>query len=71
MGMWVPARTPDAIVSRLNQEILQALNRPEVKERLFTSGIEVVGGTPEQFARRISYEMDKWGKLIREAGLRE
>ncbi len=70
-GMFAPARTPVAIINRLNQEVVQALHRAEVKERLFNSGIQVVGSSPEEAAAKIRSEMARMGKVIREAGLRE
>lgn len=69
-GMFAPARTPAALINRLNQEIARALNRKDVKERLFNSGIETVGSSPEEFAATIKSDMAKWGKLIKEVGAR-
>jgi tripartite-type tricarboxylate transporter receptor subunit TctC len=71
IGFFAPARTPDAAIGRLHQEIARVLHRPDVKERFFSSGAEAVGSTPEQFGAAMKSEMAKWGKLIREAGLRE
>jgi len=70
-GMFAPAGTPAALITRLNQEMVQALNRPEVKEKLFHFGATVVGGSPAEFAATVSNEMAKWGKVIRAAGIRE
>jgi tripartite-type tricarboxylate transporter receptor subunit TctC len=47
------------------------LNRPEVKERLFSMGLEVMAKSPQEFAATIKREMTKWSKLIKEARLRE
>ena len=69
-GMFAPAKTPRAIIQRLNQEIVRMLERPETRERLANVGIETVGSSPEEFAERIRSEMATMGKLIREAGLR-
>ncbi|MND04130.1 Tripartite tricarboxylate transporter family receptor [compost metagenome] len=68
--MWVPARTPDAIVRRLNQESVRVLARPEVGEKLLKIGQEPVGGTPEQFAETIQSEIARVGKLVRDVGIR-
>jgi tripartite-type tricarboxylate transporter receptor subunit TctC len=70
-GMFAPAHAPAAIIGLLNREIVQVLNRTEVKERLFNSGVEPVGGTPAQLAATMKSEMAKWGKLIKSAGIRE
>ena len=69
-GVWAPAKTSVAIVSRLNQEIVRVLAVQEVKDKFLTAGAETVGGTPEQFAATIKTEMDKWRKVIREAGIK-
>lgn len=70
-GMFAPARTPAAIVQRLNAEILRVLTRPDLKERFFASGIEPVGSSPEEFGAIVRAEQAKWGKLIRELEIRE
>ena len=70
-GFLTPSGTPAPIVSRLSQEILRMLNRPEVKERLFSMGLEVMAKSPQEFAATIKREMTKWSKLIKEARLRE
>jgi tripartite-type tricarboxylate transporter receptor subunit TctC len=69
-GVFAPARTPVAIVNRLSQEIARLFNIPETRERLLGGGVETVGSTPEQFAAAISADMSKWGKLIKDAGIR-
>jgi tripartite-type tricarboxylate transporter receptor subunit TctC len=70
IGFLAPARTPDAVVNRLSQEITRVLTRPEIRERFFASGAEAIGSTPEHFGQELRAEMDKWGKLIKAAGLR-
>ncbi len=65
-----PARTPEAIIGRLNQEIVRMLNAPEVKEKLFTMGVEVIGSSPEELASWLKADMARMGKVIREAGIR-
>ncbi len=69
-GMFAPARTPAAIVNRLHREIARELNKPEVRERFATAGVETVGSTPEQFAATIKSEMARMGKVIRYAKIR-
>ncbi len=68
-GIAVAARTPRAIISRLNTEMARALNTPDVKQLLFSQGLEVSTGTPEAFGAFMKAEYEKWGKLIKEAGL--
>ena len=69
-GMFAPAGTPAALVNRLSREIVKVLNRPDVKERHFNTGVETVGSTPEELAAKIKSEMAKWGKVIKDAGIR-
>ena len=69
-GLLAPAKTPAAIIQRLNQEVLRFINTPSVKEQLFKTGIEVVGSTPEQFAATIETDLRVWGKLIKAIGVK-
>ena len=70
VGVYAPANTPSSLINRLNQEIVLGLNQPQMKERLFNTGVEVVGSTPEGLAATIKSEMTKWGKLIKDLGIR-
>ena len=69
-GIFAPAKTPAAIISRLNREILQALSRADVKEKFFTAGTTIVGSTPPQLAAAVKAEMASLGKVIKDAGIR-
>jgi tripartite-type tricarboxylate transporter receptor subunit TctC len=69
-GMWAPAKTPDAVINRLNQEIVRFLKSPEARERFLTQGAEPVGSSPAQFAAAIKEDMEKWGKVIKAANIR-
>jgi tripartite-type tricarboxylate transporter receptor subunit TctC len=70
LAVFAPAGTPAAIVQRLNQEMVKVLRSAEAKERLASAGVEAVGSTPEQFAATLKTEMARWGKVIRDAGIR-
>jgi tripartite-type tricarboxylate transporter receptor subunit TctC len=70
-AIFAPAKTPGAILNRLSQEIRRAVNRPEVKEKFFESGAEVVGSPPETLANTLRSEIAKWGRVIKEAGIRQ
>lgn len=70
-GMFAPAKTASSVISRLNQEIVRALSQPDLKERLFTAGAEAVGSTPEQLSATVLSEMTRFGKIIRDAGIRD
>jgi tripartite-type tricarboxylate transporter receptor subunit TctC len=65
-----PAGTPGRIVARLNREINQALQQPDVSGRIAAEGSEAVGSTPQQLAADIQAERAKWARVIREAGIK-
>ena len=67
-GFVAPAKTPQAIVARLNAEIVKVLALPEVRNPFAIQGIEVIGGTPDKFASYIRDEIAKWAKVIRLSG---
>ena len=69
-GLLAPAGTPRPIIDRLYQESSRALRSADVKERMTAEGLEVVGGTPEEFASYIRSETDKWTKVIKAAGIK-
>ena len=69
-GEFVPAGTPMAIVQRLSNEIQRCMQKPEVKEKFLNAGVESVGTTSERFSAIVKTEMAKWGKLIKETGIR-
>jgi tripartite-type tricarboxylate transporter receptor subunit TctC len=70
-GIFAPAQTPAEIITRLQREVARAVANAEVKKRFLESGVEPVGSTPEEYAAAIRREQGKWGKLIRELGIRE
>jgi tripartite-type tricarboxylate transporter receptor subunit TctC len=70
-GMFAPAKTPAAIVAKLNQEIVRAVNRPDVKEKFVASGQEVDTCSPAEFATFMKEDMGMMGKVIKDAGIRE
>jgi tripartite-type tricarboxylate transporter receptor subunit TctC len=70
-GIFAPAKTPDAIIARLHQEIIRVLQRPESRDRFAGIGAEPIGSTPEQLTAKIKAEIARMGKVIREAGIQE
>ncbi|RYF24870.1 MAG: tripartite tricarboxylate transporter substrate binding protein [Comamonadaceae bacterium] len=68
-GFLAPASTPKAIVERLNAEINAALKMPDVRSRLEAAGIEIQGGTPQEYAAVIKSDLEKWGRVVKEAGI--
>jgi tripartite-type tricarboxylate transporter receptor subunit TctC len=69
-GVLVRTGTSDAIVGRLNQGIARILASTDFQAKLFAIGVEPVGGTPARFGEVIRADVEKWGKLIREGGVR-
>jgi tripartite-type tricarboxylate transporter receptor subunit TctC len=69
-GMAAPAKTPRAIIDKLNAESNRILKLPDVKRRLDELGLEVQGGTPEQFAAFVRKEAERIGKLIKSGALK-
>ena len=70
-GVFAPARTPAAIVQRLNDEIVRVLRRPDVKEKFLAAGVEPVGSTPQELGTTMKSEIVRIGKVIKDAGIRE
>lgn len=69
--MLAPARTPSAVVERLNQETVRALGLPEVRERLARLGAEPVGNSSAEARRFVHAEVEKWAKTVKNAGIKE
>jgi len=69
-GVLAPAGTPPEIIARLNREIVNAIGAPDVHEKLSALGYQPITNTPEQFATLIAADLDRFGKIVREAGIR-
>jgi len=69
-GLVAVAGTPPEIVARLQAEVGKVLRLPEVRERLAALGAEPVGSTPDEFGAFLRAEMTRWGRIIREKGIR-
>ena len=69
-GALAPARTPPAVIARLHAEIVKILADPALRARLADQGFEPLGNSPEEFGAYIKSEITKWGKAIRDAGIR-
>ena len=70
LGIFAPAKTPETIIMKLNQEIVRVLNQPDVKEKFFNAGTDTVASSPEAFAAAMKVEMAAIAKLIKTAGIR-
>ncbi len=68
IGIAAPAKTPTAILDKLNAEMVKIINEPDVKERLATLAFTPVGDTRAQFAAYIKSEIAKWGKAVKDSG---
>jgi tripartite-type tricarboxylate transporter receptor subunit TctC len=66
-GFVVPTGTPQPIIDLLHREVVKVMQQPDTREKLAGMGFDPVASTPEEFARWISTELDRWGKVIREA----
>ena len=69
-GIWAPARTSPAIIARLQQAVATAARNPETRARFDALGAEPVADSPEDYARFIRAEYDRWGKLVRDARIK-
>ena len=69
-GMVAPAGVPKAIVDKVGAEVARIVKLPEIAERFRLDGAEPVGSTPQEFAAFLKAETQKWGKVIKEAGIK-
>lgn len=67
-AVYAPKGTPKAVVDRLNEEIVKALKLPDVKDKLATLGMEVVGSSPAELAALMAKEIPRWAALIKKSG---
>jgi tripartite-type tricarboxylate transporter receptor subunit TctC len=68
-GVLAPANTPRPIIDKLNKTILEALKTPEMQKLFSEQGIEPAGNSPEEFARIMHADIEKWMRVTREAGI--
>ncbi len=69
-GLFAPAGTPPEIVNRLSAEVDKALRQPSLNDHMRAAGAEPAGGPPEVLARRLASDVETWGRVIREARIR-
>jgi tripartite-type tricarboxylate transporter receptor subunit TctC len=70
-ALLAPAKTPPAVIQKLNKAIDDALNDPEVHEKLVKTGATPVGGTPEALGAFMKAEYEKWGRVVRDRGIKD
>lgn len=68
-GLWAPAKMPEPLVAKLNASVASVLARDGVKSAMITAGIAPTASTVEDFKKTITSDLDKWGRIIREAGI--
>ena len=69
-AFFVPAKTPQHLISKIHADTIAALAAPTVKDKLDQGGAVVIGSTPDELASFLRSEMDKWGKVIKELNIR-
>lgn len=69
-GVLAPAKTPAAIVNKLNREIVAMIGSPDVQQWMREQGFEPAAGNPEHFARHLRTEIDKWSTVVKISGAR-
>jgi tripartite-type tricarboxylate transporter receptor subunit TctC len=69
-GLNAPAKTPEAILQRLSAEAAKAARSPKVLERFAADDAEAVGSTPAEYAAFVKKEQERWGKVVRAAGIK-
>jgi tripartite-type tricarboxylate transporter receptor subunit TctC len=69
-GIVTAAKTPPAIVNRLNSEVVRSLQLPDVRDKLTGEGSEIVGNTPQQFAEFLERDFKRWGPVVKAAGMK-
>ena len=70
LGLFVPAKTPGEVVSRIHGEVVKIVNAPDLKAKLAAQGIMIETNSPAEFARAIREDNARWGKVIKEAGIK-
>ncbi len=70
VGLFAPAGTPPAIIERVNNDVARLLKQQDTRDKFIEIGLKTVGGSPEQVMATIKAEVIKWGKVIKEAGIR-
>jgi tripartite-type tricarboxylate transporter receptor subunit TctC len=70
LGVLAPAGTPRPVIDKINGELNRALAVPQVKEKLAAQGLDVVGGTPQEFRRVINADYEKWSRVVKAANIK-
>lgn len=68
LGLLAPAGTPDAVVRKFHDELIEVLKEQPVQEKFHSLGLDIIGNTPQEFAEFIRKDITKWAKVIQETG---
>ena len=66
----LPAGTPKALVNKISAEVRRILALPDIRQRVTDLGFDVIASTPEQFSAQVRFEIERWGKVIKAAGIK-
>lgn len=69
-GLFAPAQTPRPVIERLNAEMVKIMAMPDVRQKMMNHGVQPGGGSPEALGEFLVADIDKWAKVIREAGIK-
>jgi tripartite-type tricarboxylate transporter receptor subunit TctC len=69
VGLLAPAGTPRSLIAQVNADVHAVIGEPQTREQMITRALEIAIGTPEDFARYMHAEIERWGKVAREAGI--
>ena len=70
IGLVAPAATPKAVVDVLSRQLARIVLLPDIQQRLAALGFAAVGSTPDEFAAQIKADIEKWSKVVRDAGIK-
>jgi tripartite-type tricarboxylate transporter receptor subunit TctC len=70
MGLLAPKGTPQSVIDRIYRDVTEVLASADVKSYMSNAGMEIVGSTPQEFARFFRAERDQWGRVVRETGVK-
>lgn len=69
-GFLAPAKTPPAIIQRMNAELVKLMNDPQIKEKMAAQGMNIVASSPDAFARFVEEQRAKWAKVVKDFGIK-
>jgi tripartite-type tricarboxylate transporter receptor subunit TctC len=65
IAFFAPAKTPQAIIDKLQQEIVKAIHRPEIKDLLFKGGVEPIGSTPKELGEYVEMDLERINQMLK------